>query len=57
MTGTIDIFQIDRIPEMEASHGRNAGYPAPSAQTRTCGFLASYVVHHIRCVMWRRILC
>ena len=23
------------------SHGRNAGYPAPPAQTRTCGFPAS----------------
>lgn len=26
---------------LEISHGRNAGYPAPPAQTRRCGFLAS----------------
>ena len=28
------------IPK-KTSRGRNAGYPAPHAQTRTCGFPAS----------------
>jgi hypothetical protein len=51
--GHIVNCEIDRV----ASRGRNAGYPVPPAQTRTCGFPASYVANHIRCVMLRTWLC
>ena len=30
-----------------SSHGRNAGYPAPPVQTRTCGFPASGSSSHL----------
>ena len=38
--------------------GRPGRLPSPAPQqNRTCGFPASYVADHIRCVMWRGLLC
>ncbi len=45
------------LPCMHGCRVDPGGYPPRPPQIRTCGIPVSYVVGHIRCVMWRAQLC
>jgi hypothetical protein len=55
--GPIIIGYMVPLARKRRLRGRDCPYGQPPAQTRTCSIPASYVVDHIRIVMWRSPIC